>query len=313
MTKLVVMIPAYNEEKTIGKVIKEIPRKIKGFKVKVLVINDGSTDKTVKVSKKAGADKIVTNKMNLGLAKSFRKGLETALKMKADIIVNIDADGQYNAKEIPKLIRPIMEEKADMVLGWRDVVKLDHMPVRKKIGNRIATLVTGMITDIPVIDAQTGFRAFSRECAMKMNLKGHYTYVQETIFQAKYKDLKIEQVPVDFRRRDGDSRLISNIFRYATRAGGTIIRTYRDYEPFKVFLAVGGVIGLVGFGFGLRVLVHFLQTGLVTPYVPSAILASMLMMIGFQVVIFGLLAEMIKDNRETLDELLFRVKEGNYD
>jgi hypothetical protein len=118
---------------------------------------------------------------------------------------------------------------------------------------------------------------------------------------------------VDFRRRDGDSRLISNIFRYATRAGGTIIRTYRDYEPFKVFLAVGGVIGLVGFGFGLRVLVHFLQTGLVTPYVPSAILASMLMMIGFQVVIFGLLAEMIKDNRETLDELLFRVKEGNYD
>ena len=311
--KLVVMIPAFNEEKSIGGVIREIPRKMKGVKkVEILVINDGSTDRTVEVAKEAGADNVVSNKKNMGLAKTFRNGLDNALKMHADIIVNIDADGQYNAQEIPRLIEPVMKGEADMVLGWRDVLNLDHMPLQKKIGNKVATFVTRMISGMPIIDAQTGFRAFSRECAMKMNLKGICTYVQETIFQAKYKDLKIVQVPVEFRKRDGDSRLISNIFKYAKNAGSTIVKTYRDYEPFKVFLSIGGVIGLAGFGFGFRVLIHFLKTGLVTPYVPSAILGSMLMMIGFQIVIFGLLADMIKNNRESLDEIIYRVKEGNY-
>ncbi len=195
--KLVVMIPAYNEEKSIGKVIKEIPRTVEGFdKVEVLVVNDGSTDNTVEEARRAGADHIVSHRTNLGLASAFKTGLETALKLGADVIVNIDADGQYNAKEIPKLVKPILEGKADIVIGDRQIDKLDHMPRAKKIGNKIATWVTRKLSGLPIRDAQSGFRAFSREAALRMNLLGDYTYVQETIIQAANKKLRIEWVSI---------------------------------------------------------------------------------------------------------------------
>lgn len=233
--KLIVTIPAYNEEKTIDKVIKEIPRQISGIEtIEVLVINDGSTDNTVEVAKEAGADHIITLKENQGLAFAFRTGLEEALKKGADIIVNTDADFQYNQQQIPDLIKPILEEKADIVLGSRFSGNIEHMVLGKRIGNIIATRITSMASGYPVSDAQTGFRAFSRDAALRMAIFSDYTYVQETIMQAVNHNLTLVEIPVDFRKREGTSRLMTGIFNYAKRAASTILRTYRDYNPLVI-------------------------------------------------------------------------------
>lgn len=307
--KLVVMIPAFNEEMSIGKVIAEIPRKIGRIsEVEILVINDGSSDKTADEAKNAGADRILSHKRNMGLAKSFRDGLEEALLMGADVIVNTDADFQYNQAEIPKLIQPILDKKADIVVGDRQISSLDHMPRGKLIGNKIATAVTRFVTGWPVKDAQSGFRAFSREAALRMNLTGQYTYVQETLIQASNKNLTLEQVPIEFRKRDGDSRLISNVLSYAVSAGSTISRSYRDYNPLMVFSGIGIVIIFFGLAFGLRVLAHYWETGMVTPYLPSAVLSTVLIIVGLQAIIFALLADMIKTQRILTENVLYRLK-----
>ncbi|MEM4522970.1 MAG: glycosyltransferase family 2 protein [Nitrososphaeria archaeon] len=307
--KLVITIPAFNEEKTIAKVIQEIPKEIEGLKeVKILVIDDGSTDKTAEIAKRAGADYILVHKRNLGLAKTFKDGLDFALAIGADIIVNIDADAQYNAKEIPKLIEPILKGEADIVLGNRQIDKLDHMPRGKKIGNKIATWVTRKFSGMDIKDAQTGFRAFSREAVMKLNVLGDYTYTQETIIQAVKKGLKIVEVPVEFRKREDNSRLISSIWSYAKKAGIIIIRTYRDYHPFKVFTAIGGIVFLAGVILALRVLFHYLETGYVTPHLPTAVLSIMLIVVGSITMVFALLADMLKTQRELLEDAIYRIK-----
>ncbi|TET72250.1 MAG: glycosyltransferase family 2 protein [Candidatus Aminicenantes bacterium] len=307
--RLVVMIPAYNEEETIASVIKEIPRKIQRIdSVEVLVINDGSTDRTVEVAREAGADKILSHKANLGLGVTFRDGIEYALNMGADIIVNIDADEQYNAKEIPKLIIPIVENKADIVLGWRDTSNLEFVPFSKKMGNKVATWVTRRISGLSIRDSQTGFRAFSQEASLRMNLSGRYTYVQETLICAKNKDLRIEEVPVEFKERKGNSRLIYSLSSYAKEAGGIIIKSYRDYAPLKVFSYIGTVFIIVGIIFALRVLIHFLKTGMVSGRIPSAVLASMLIILGFLIFVLGLLADMLKTHRELQEEILYNLK-----
>lgn len=305
--KLVIMIPAYNEEKSIGRVIKEIPREIEGLdKIEILVINDGSTDSSGNIAENAGA-KVFSHKTNLGLGVTFRDGLEKALEMDADIIVNIDADFQYDPKEIPKLIEPVINERADIVLGDRQIDKLKHMPPSKKCGNKIATWLVRRITGLPIRDAQTGFRAFSRDAALRMNLRGDYTYVQETLIQAANKNLKIEQIPVEFREREGESRLITNIFSYAKYAGLNIIKSYRDYRPLEVFTAIGGTIILIGLIFGVRVVVDFLNFGRVA-HLPSAILTTMLVVTGLLVITFGLLADMLKTQRIFLEDIYYRLK-----
>ncbi len=309
LVKLVVTIPAYNEEKTISRVIEEISSTIDGTdSVEIIVVDDGSSDGTVNEAIKAGAHEVVIHKVNKGLGITFRDGLEAALRRGADIIVNIDADGQYNAAQIPALIRPISEGKADIVLGWRDINNLDFMPKGKKLGNKLATWITRQLLGLPIKDAQTGFRAFSREAAQKLNLYGKYTYVQETLIQANQKGLLIEQVPIEFRRRDGKSRLIPSIGAYAIRAGGVIFGTYRDYHPLKFFLIIGGVLVIIGLGFGVRILVHFSQTGMVSPYIPSAILASFLMIIGLSTIALGIFIHMINSQRRLIEEILYRMK-----
>ena len=309
--KLVVTIPAYNEEKNIARVIEEVPREIEGIdEVRILVVDDGSTDRTAEVAKQAGADRVVSFPTNRGLAIAFKEGLTTALNMGADVIVNIDADAQYNAQEIPKLIRPILDNRADIVLGDRQVKKLDHMPLQKKIGNRIATFVTRVASGLAIHDAQTGFRAFSREAALKINVLHGYTYVQETIIAAAHKRFKVVEVPVEFRKREGKSRLIPNIWSYAKRAGGTIIRAYTFYNPLKTFLLLGLSIAFLGFIFGLRVLFHYFSTGKVTPYMPSALLSALLIIIGFQVMVLGLIGDMIHHLRYLVEEVLYELRKN---
>ncbi len=303
---LVVMVPAFNEENTIGQLVKAIPRKIKGIDlVKILLIDDGSTDNTVAVARKAVIDFVFSHKQNLGLAIAFKNGLRQALLFGANIIVNIDADLQYDPQEIPKIIKPIVEGKADVVLTDRGISRLSHMPFTKKLGNRLATFVTRLACGFPVKDAQSGFRAFNREAALRLNILSDYTYVQETIIQAVYKHLCIVQLPCRFRAREGKSRLVQSIWGYAAKAGITIIRTLVYYRPLRFFLSIGAIIFLIGFIIGLNVLIHFLLTGQVQPYLPSAILTAVLVIVGFQVILLGLIADAVNATRKVQEELLY--------
>lgn len=309
--KLVITIPAYNEENTVIAVLKDIPRYIERIDIiEVILVDDGSTDNTSREALLAGVDEIIPHSVNKGLGVTFRDGINRALERDADIIVNIDADGQYNPAQIPDLIKPILDGKADIVLGWRDIGKLAFMPRGNKLGNKLASWVTRRLSGLPIKDSQTGFRAFTREAVLRMNLFGKYTYVQETIIQASHKDLPIEQVPVEFRERTGKSRLISNLFTYAFRAGRIIFSTYRDYYPLRLFSFIGGIFTIVGLGFGARVLVHFTQTGMVSPYIPSTLLASLLIIIGLGIITLGIFVHMLNNQRRLSEEILYRLKKN---
>ena len=198
--------------------------------------------------------------------------------------------------------------RAGVVLGSRFKGHIEHMVPQKKIEDKIATAVTRMASGYPVSDAQTGFRAFSRDAALHMNVLSDYTYVQETIMQAVNHNLTMVEVPIDFRKREGDSRLMSGVVHYAKRAVSVIFRTYRDYEPLKVFTSIGFVFILAGTIVGSRVFIHYLLTGMVTPYLPSAVLATVTWIVGLQVVVFGLIADMLKTQRQMQEELLYRLK-----
>ncbi|MBI4181454.1 MAG: glycosyltransferase family 2 protein [Candidatus Aenigmarchaeota archaeon] len=308
--KLVVMVPAHNEEATIVQVIRSVPKRIPGVaRVEVLVVDDGSTDRTGALARAAGAQ-VVRHKSRLGLGVAFRDGLREALRLGAGIIVNTDGDNQYNQAQIPDLVAPILRGEADMVLGSRFRGWIEHMPLRKRLGNRLATWAVRLVSGIPVSDAQTGFRAFSREAALHLHVESSYTYTQETILQAAANHLVIQEVPADFRKREDASRLIASIWTYAVRSGMVLLKGSLNYKPLKVFLFIGLLFFLAGFLLGLRVLLHFLATGLVTPYLPSAILTAILIIFGFQVIVIGMIAEMVKEQRRLSEENLYILQSG---
>lgn len=312
--KLVVIIPAFNEEKSLPGVIAKIPRELQGIgRVEVGVVDDGSTDQTAAVAKESGADWVERHTRNVGLAKTFQAGVHAALAHGADVIVNLDADGQYEPSEIPALIQPILEAKADIVLTDRNVGGLEHMPWQKKIGNRLATWITRLVSGFPVRDAQSGFRAFSREAALRLQVLGSYTYVQETILQAREKGLSIAQVECTFYARKGKSRLIPNVWAYARRAGITLLRTFIHYKPLQVFGTIGFLLLGTGGVLGLRVLVHFLETGQVSPFIPTAILSTLLILLGFQILLLGLLGDAIYSSRRLHEEALYLEKKRYFE
>lgn len=311
MPKLVVTIPAYNEEKTIARVITEIPRSIPEItEVFILVADDGSTDQTVARAQKAGADFIISHP-NRGLAFNFKSALEEALKLGADFVVNIDADAQYNGQEIPKLIKPLLRRQADIVLGDRQVAKLDHMPFGNKYGNMIGSWVLRKLTKKNIIDASTGFRAFSREAALRLNVMTSHTYTHETLIQAADQHLKMAQVPVEFRKRIGRSRLISSLRTHIFKAGITLLRTFIVYKPLRVMLTVGGILFLVGFALIIRFLFYYFgDQG--QGHIQSLILAAVFMMIGFQTIVLGLVASAIGWSRKLQEEILYRLKKQEF-
>lgn len=301
--KLIVTIPAYNEEKTMSSVIKSVPRKIKGVgSVEILVIDDGSTDKTVSIAKKAGADYVISNLRNMGLAKTFSRALSESVNLGADIIINTDADNQYDQKEISKLVTPIIENKADFVNGDRQVHTLPHMPTSKKYGNRIGSFVIRALTGVSLQDASSGFRAYSRECAKSFQLFSKHTYTHETIIQAAFNGMRIEEVPITFKKRSvGKSKLISGVIPHVLKSANTILRAILMYKAFRFFVTIGGIILLLGLIGCIRFL-YFYFAGEGTGHVQSLIFSSILLSIGFNTIILGIIADLIAINRKLIIE-----------
>jgi len=287
MKKIIVTIPAYNEEETIAKVIQDIKKVNKIYEV--LVVDDGSVDNTKEIAKKNGAI-VVSHPRNYGLAEAFRTEVKECLKLKADIIVHTDADGQYLASDIPRLIKEV-EEGHDLVLGNRFLGGIESMPLLKKLGNKAFSNAISKIIRQQVGDCQTGFRAFTREVAEKIEIKSDHTYTQEQIIRAVNQKFKIKEIGTYFKKRDGESRLMRNPFEYALKAWINILRIYRDYQPLKFFGAIGLFFLSLGVLIGLILVLLFLTTGRIG-HLPLTILSIMLVIIGVQIGLFGFLADM---------------------
>ena len=292
--KIIVTIPAYNEEDTIGSVDSKINEVIKNNKYdcKILVVDDGSKDNTKEAAKKAGA-MVYPHPKNYGLAETFTTEVEKALKLGADVIVHIDADTQYNPEEIPKLVKEI-ENGYDLVLGSRFKGTIESMPFIKRMGNIAFSKVISNITETKISDAQTGFRAFTKEVAENIKITSRHTYTQEQIIKAVRQKYKIKEVPIHFAKRKDKSRLISSPFGYATRAWINIIRVYRDYEPLKFFGVIGALIFASGFILGLYLAyVQIFGEG-VNRHLGLMMLDILILSIGLQIIIFGFIADMMK-------------------
>jgi glycosyltransferase involved in cell wall biosynthesis len=306
--KLIIQIPCYNEEDTIGLSLSTLPRKLNGIDViEWLIIDDGSTDRTVEVAMEFGVDHVVRLTRNQGLAKAFMAGIEACLEAGADIIVNTDADNQYCADDVPKLIEPILSGKAEIVVGARPVDDIKHFSSIKKYLQKIGswTVRLASMTDIP--DATSGFRAMSKTAAMRLNVFDSYTYTLETIIQAGQKGLAITSVPVRINKNLRLSRLIKDIPDYIMRSILTIIRIFMTYKPFRFF----AVPGVISFTLGMLVSFRFLYfyfTGNGSGHVQSLILAALLLGTGFFLSVVGLLADLISVNRKLLEKLDWQMK-----
>jgi glycosyltransferase involved in cell wall biosynthesis len=289
--KVVITIPAFNEERTVDRVITDIKKVMdeNKFNYKIVVINDGSKDKTKEVAKNAGAV-VFSHPINYGLAETFRTEMKKALELNPDIMVHIDADGQYLASDIPKLIQPIINKRADIVLGSRFKGKIESMPLMKRFGNKAFSKVISNITKTRISDGQTGFRAFTKDVA-SIDIQSDHTYTQEQVIKAIKNKFRLVEVPIYFAKRKGKSRLIKNPFDYAIKAWINILRIYRDYEPLKFFGYFGGTSIFFGLLFGVWILITLLRTGSVGG-IPRVILSALFIMVGIQIVLFGFLADM---------------------
>ncbi len=293
--KVVITIPAFNEERTIGSVLEDIKRvmDLTKRKYQVLVVDDGSKDRTAAVAKRHGA-KVYSHPHNMGLAETFRTEMEQCLSAGADIIVHTDADGQYPAKYIPKLLDKL-EEGYDIVLGSRFKGKIESMPLMKKLGNMAFSKVISGIVNMRITDGQTGFRAFTRAVAEKVKITSTHTYTQEQIIRVVREKFRLVEIPIFFAKRGGKtrSRLMSNPLDYAFKAWINIIRVYRDYEPLKFFGIFGGLFFLLGALIGLWVIYEVISTGQVGG-LPRVMLSVLLVGVGVQIVLFGFIADMMR-------------------
>jgi len=306
--KLIVQIPCYNEEQTLPETVKDIPRKIDGIdQVEILIIDDGSTDKTVEIAKEIGVDHIVRNICNKGLARTFLAGLDASLRLGADIIVNTDGDNQYKGEDIPKLIEPILKEEADIVIGDRQTDKVAYFsPMKKKLQKVGSWVIRGLSeTDVP--DAVSGFRAFRREAAMQMNIVSPFSYTIETIIQAGKKQLAVTSVPIGTNPKTRESRLFKSIPNFIEHSLTTMIRMYTMYQPLRVFFYIGFFFILAGLIPSVRFLIYYFM-GQGSGHIQSLIFASILFIVGFQVLVVGLVADVISFNRRLIEETLLRVR-----
>lgn len=313
--KLVVNIPAFNEEEKIGKTIQSIPRTLEGVdEVFVQVVDDGSGDRTAEIAKSAGADFVFSHNVNRGIGVTFRTAVEKALENGADVMVNIDADGQFNPADIKKIIAPILEKKADMVSADRfGEHKAKNMPCVKYCLNRLAAFLIGWFMGGKIKDLTCGFRAYNRETLLRLNLPGNFTYTQEVIIDALGKNLKVLWVPVEvtyFPERK--SRVVKSIYNYVNNSTSIIVKAIRDVRPMKFFGVPGLSLIVVGLIFLAYFLALYFQDFKVSPYYNYLLTSITLFIIGLQLVVFALIADMIKSNRKIAEDQMYFIKKERY-
>lgn len=307
MTKLVIQIPCYNEEETILTTLKDLPETVEGVDtIEVLVINDGSTDRSVEIAESWGA-KVVNIYPNRGLANAFRTGLQESLKLGADIIVNTDADNQYSAQDIEKLVKPILNRKADIVIGARDISSIKEFSPLKKLLQKFGSCVLRLLSSAPVEDAPSGFRAFSKDAAIKLNIFDNYTYTMETLIQAKAKELKILSVPISVNKQLRESKLVKNIFDYVFKSMKTTIRMFIVYRPFRFFFVFALILSLLGIGLVLRFL-YFYTIGEGNGHIQSLIFAAVFLISSLQVGVIAIVGDLLSINRKLIEDIQTRIK-----
>lgn len=301
--KLIIQIPCYNEAETLAVALAALPRSVPGFdKVEWLVIDDGSSDQTVKVALQNGVDHVVRHTRNCGLARAFMTGLQACTRLGADVIVNTDADNQYCADDIPALTTPILTGQADIVVGARPIESIEHFSPIKKLLQKLGSWVVRVASRTSIPDAPSGFRAISREAAQHLVVFNEYTYTLETIIQAGQKHFQVESVPVRVNRDLRPSRLVSSIPAYVRKSIFTIVRMFVVYRPFRFFMAVGSLLFLGGVAIGCRFLYYWMQ-GAGSGKVQSLILAAVLLMMGFHTMLLAFVTDLLSVNRRLLEEL----------
>ncbi|HYC62514.1 MAG TPA: glycosyltransferase [Thermoanaerobaculia bacterium] len=306
--KLIIQIPAFNEEATIAQALRDLPKKIDGITtIETLVIDDGSSDKTIDAARKGGATHILQLKTHRGLSAAFVAGIDAALRLGADVIVNTDADNQYNPADVARLVQPIVKGTAEVVIGDRETAKSPHMSPLKRMLQGLGSWAVGKASGLSVADVTSGFRAFSREAAMQINVFNPFTYTLETVIQAGNRNLGVQSVTVRTNAPTRPSRLYSGIGTYLRKSMATIFRVYTLYRPLKTFAAIGTVLMLLGIAIGARFLWYYVQ-GDRGGHIQSLILAAVFLITGFHTWLIALLADLIAVNRRLTEDVLIRVK-----
>lgn len=310
--KLIIQIPCFNEAETLEVTLNDLPKHIDGIdEIEYLIIDDGSHDNTAEVAKKWGVHYVVRFRRNKGLAKGFMAGLDACLKNGADIIVNTDADNQYCGADIETLVRPILDKKAHIVIGERPIDDTEHFtPLKKKL-QHFGSWVVRKASKTTIPDAPSGFRAYSREAAMRINVINDYTYTLETIVQSGREKMAVMSVPIRTNPELRESRLFHSMWGYIKKSMLTIVRTYLMYRPLYFFFMLGSILALVGVGFFVRYFVFFCS-GEGSGHLQSLILASTLLIVGFQTIVVGLLGDVISANRKILQDVQYHVRKMDY-
>lgn len=307
--KLIVQIPCFDEEQTLPAVIRDIPRQVPGIdQVEILVIDDGSSDLTSEVARECGVDHVIRFPRNRGLGQAFKAGFDACLRLGADIIVNTDGDNQYFGGDIGKLVAPILSGRADMVIGDRQTQAIDHFSALKRYLQVLGSRVISRLAGVQVPDVASGFRAFSRECALQLSTFANFDHTAEHVLEAGYKKLAVASVAVRTNPKTRESRLFSNIGKFVFKSGEISLRTYARYTALKIFAGCGVLTFVAGFCLGVRFLYFFFFTDEGGLHVQSLILAAILLLAGFQMFLTGVIADLIATNRSLLEDALQRIK-----